>query len=90
MKEYPHTSQEFKVNGKVQIMKKLTLGLGARIEDDNITVTLVEVLKTCTDMSDDEIMALDADQLQGIYVDVVAFTSGNSESGDGERKKPSS
>ncbi len=89
MTEYPHTSQEFKVNGKVHAMRKITLGLGAKIEDDAVTVTLVEVLQTCTDMDEDAILALDSDQLEHIYVDILKFTSQNDAKEDGEPKKPS-
>jgi len=90
MKEYPSTSREFKVNGKVHKMRKLTLGLQVDIEDDNVPVTLRQVVECCTDMGKEEIDALHIDQFEDIYADVTAFTYDQEESGDGEPKKPSS
>lgn len=71
-------------------MKKFTLGLQSRIEDENIEVTIKEVLECCTDMSEDEIMGLDADQFNAIYTDIRDFTYDIEPKGDGESKKPSS
>ena len=88
MKEYPHTSRAFKVNGKKFVMKKFTLGLQSRIEDPDVDVTIVEVLEACTDMGHEDIMGLDGDQLEAIYVDVRDFSYSSKESGDGEPKKP--
>ena len=88
MKEYPHTSQEFKVNDKVHTMKKFTLGLQAKIEDENISVSYKEVMESCTSMNESEIMALDNDQLESIFVDIQAFTYTKKAEGDGEPKKP--
>ena len=87
MKEYPHTSKQFKVNGKVHKMRKLTLGLQSDIEDDNIVVTTTQVLECCTDMTDDDFRNLDIDQYESIYQDVTTFTYSN-ESEGGEPKKP--
>ena len=88
MKEYPSTSHPFKVNGKTHTMKKFTLGLQSNIEDGNIDVTLIEVLRMCTDMSEEDILGLDADQLEAIYIDIQAFTYTTSTKGEGEAKKP--
>jgi|GEM_PF-7078682 len=89
MKEYPSTSKEFKVNEKIYTMKKFTLGLQSKIEDDNISVTLVEALKTCTNMSEDDILGLDVDQLDAIYLDIREFTyTPTDPEGEGEPKKP--
>jgi len=89
LKEYPHTRKDFKVNGKTFQMRKLTLGLQADIEDENITVTYVDVLKNSTTMEESDLRALDSEQLDAIYADIVDFTYTKS-SGDGEPKKPSS
>ena len=88
MKEYPSTSREFKVNGKVHKMRKLTLGLQADIEDDNVPVTLRQVVEGSTNMSKDDIDALHVDQFEGIYEDVTAFTYDQTQSEEGEPKKP--
>ncbi len=90
MKEYPATSREFRVNGTVHHMQKLTLGMQSRIEDENISVTYRDVLEVCTDMSAEDIEALHIDQFEGIYTDITLFTY-DADKGDGEEpKKPSS
>lgn len=88
MKEYPATSRAFKANKKMHKMKKLTLGLQADIEDENISVTYRDVITVCTDMGDEDVRALHDDQLQAIFDDIQLFTyeAGNSD-GD-ESKKP--
>ncbi len=90
MKKYPATSRSFSVNGKTHKMKKLTLGLQADIEDENVVVTYRDVIVGCTDMDDDDINALHADQFMEIYEDIRAFTYDVEESGEGEPKKRSS
>ena len=88
MKEYPHTSREFTVNGKVHKMRKLTLGLQSDIEDDNIDVTIAQVVQCSTDLTDDDIKSLDLDQFGAIYKDITTFTYETNKSEDGETKKP--
>jgi hypothetical protein len=87
LKEYPHTSKEFKVNNKIFVMKKLTLGLQAKIEDENITVTYKDVLLNATSMKEEDIQELDGDQFEAIYNDIALFTYSDSGDGD-EPKKP--
>ncbi len=87
MKEYPATSESFKVNGKVFKMQKLTLGLQAKIEDENIPVTYRDILEGCTDMKSEDIEALHSDQFDVIYADVIAFSYSDDSKG-GESKKP--
>ena len=88
MKEYPATSKQFKANGKVHKMKKYTLGLQADIEDENTTVTYVDVIRTCTDMNTDEINALTSDQMEAIVSDIQGFTYEKASEAGGEPKKP--
>ena len=90
MKEYPATSQAFKVNGKTFKMQKMILGLQAKIEDENIAVTYKDVIEACTDMGADSIEGLHLDQFEGIYEDITLFTYDATKSEDGEPKKPSS
>ena len=90
MKEYPATSRAFKVNGKTYEMRKLTLGLQARIEDENILVTYTDVVRNCTDMSDEDIDGLYVDQFEALYSDIMAFTYDMPKKADNEPKKPSS
>jgi hypothetical protein len=89
MKEYPSTSKQFKVNGKVFEMKKITLGLQSRIEDENIAVTYRDLVEACTNMEKEDIDGMDPDQFESLYTDISDFTY-TSEKGDGEPKKPSS
>jgi len=88
MKEYPATSQEFSVNGKIHKMQKLTLGLQSKIEDENIPITYKDVIEGCTDMTADDIKALRLDQFDAIYNDITLFTYDVKNSEDGESKKP--
>ena len=90
MKEYPATSRAFKVNGKTYEMHKLTLWLQARIEDENILVTYADVVRDCTDMSDEEIDGLYIDQFEALYGDIIAFTYDTDKKAGNEPKKPSS
>lgn len=90
MKEYPATSRQFKVNGKEYKMRKLTLGLQADIEDEDVTVTYEDVILCSTDMTKDDLRDLDADQFEDIFQDIQSFTYTPSEGEGGEPKKPSS
>lgn len=87
MKEYPATSKQFKTNGKVHKMKKYTLGIQSDIEDENTTVTYIDVLSTCTDMNADEINALTSDQMEAIFNDIQEFTYEKASEAGGEPKK---
>ena len=69
-------------------MRKLTLGLQSDIEDDNIDVTIEQVVQCSTDLTDDDIKGLDLDQFGAIYKDITTFTYETNKSEDGETKKP--
>ena len=88
MKEYPATSKQFSVNNKVHKMQKLTLGIQADIEDENIPVTFRQVVECCTDMRTEETDALTLDQFENIYEDITLFTYEAEKSEEGEPKKP--
>ena len=88
MKEYPSTHKPFKVNDKTFKMRKLTLGMQADIEDENIPVTVNEVILNSTDMTDDDMRGLDMGQLDAIYEDINTFTYVAEKVEGGEPKKP--
>lgn len=88
MKEYPSTSKPFRANGKTHKMRKFTLGLQSEMEDENQTVTYLQVIKSCTDMTDDDIASLDIGQLDDIVSDIQEFTYENTSEAGGEPKKP--
>lgn len=71
-------------------MYRITLGLQSRIEDENIEVLQMDVLKDCTDLDDAAIASLRGDQFEALYRDVMAFNyeeAGETE-GRGDAKKP--
>jgi hypothetical protein len=70
-------------------MKKLTLGMQSRIEDENIMVTYADVIGACTDMTQEDIDGLHQDQFEALYSDINEFTY-TAQKEDGEPKKPSS
>ena len=88
MKEYPSTHQPFKVNGKTFKMRKLTLGLQADIEDENIRVTIAEVILNSTDMTEEDLRELDMGQIESLYDDINTFTYVAEKREEGETKKP--
>ena len=69
-------------------MRQFSLGLQADIEDENVDVTIVDVIHGCTDMQEEDIRGLDAGQAKGIYEDIQAFTYTTETQGDEEPKKP--
>ena len=89
MKEYYAASKEFKVNGVKHKMKKFTLGLQADIEDEDMVIRYVDVVKACTDMNTADIRELHEDQLLAIFNDISEFTNDQSISSKdgGESKK---
>jgi hypothetical protein len=90
MTDYPATEKKFKVNGKEHTMFKFTLGLQSRLEDENISVSYLDILQDATDMTDEDISGLRMDQIEILYKDISDFTY--EESGDnkhsGSKKKP--
>jgi len=86
MKSYPAAERAFKIGSKQYVMKMLTMGLQARIENEDTVVTLIDVVKDCTSMSFDDLDELHIDQFKAIYDDVIAFSYSN-KTEDGEVKK---
>ena len=87
MKNYPASELSFKIGTKKYNIKMLTLGLQARIEDENTEVTFRDIVEGCTNMPNDVIDTLHLDQFKAIYDDIIAFTYIEPEGG-GEPKKP--
>ena len=75
MKEYPTTTRIFKLGTNTHTMMMVTLGLQAKIEDDNIDVTQKEVLLECTDLTEEEVEGLHIDQYLAIYNDIIDLSS---------------
>ncbi len=90
MKEYPATYQEFKINEITSKMYKPTLALQARMEDENIDVSVREFVQGCTDLSDEQIQGVRNDQLQEIYKDIATFAYSVEDKSEGKGKKQSS
>jgi len=88
MTEYPATSRAFKIGTKKFEMKMLTIGLQAKIEDENIEVTRRDIIIDCTNLKEEDLDNLRIDQFQSIYDDTVAFCYSKENNEVGESKKP--
>ena len=74
MREYPHTSKEFLINGKNHRMKKFTLLMLSHIEDENIYVSFRNAVEQCTDISEVDMDGLSDDQFRDIYEHISEFS----------------
>ena len=93
MKEYPATSREFTLNGFSGLMYKPTLSIQAKMEDENITVSVREFVEDCTNLGSDNFENMRNDQLLSIYQDCIEFAydlDTKNKGGDSEQKKQSS
>jgi len=92
MQDFPATSQELSLNSKTYLMYKPTLGMQAKMEDDNTNVTIRQFVEDCTNITPDAFDSMRNDQLSDLYAKCVEFAYKiDIESvGDEEPKKQSS
>lgn len=84
MKEYPASKLSFSANKKEFVMKKLTIGIQADVEDEDTQVTYRDVIENCTNMEKDDINNLDSDQFKAIYQDILEYTYGITDNNDND------
>ncbi len=80
-KDYPATSKQFTINNQTYIMQMVTLGLQAKLEDDNIEVTYLDLINECTNIPNEILEFIPDDQLDSICEDIINYSSDKKKSG---------
>ena len=71
---FPSTSRQFQVNDKTYTMRMPTLELLARMEDEDIDVSYLEILSSCTNIPKDIINFIPNNQLNVLCDDIIEYS----------------
>ena len=72
---YPHTQKSFTINDQTFEMYQVTLGLQYKLEDENISVSSLQMIEECTDITKEFYSFIPDESLQTICEDIIEFSS---------------
>ena len=80
--EYPHTIKNITINGVNYRMWAPSLGLSAKLEDENNAITFLDILTECTDIPVQLAEAMQMEEIEEICKDVMSIGADGTGEGD--------